>query len=135
MSTEPDAPFRNKYPIDLILGVLFTLLMGVIALYSAMIGFQGKGSAADMATAWPNIMTGIASLIGGVGYLRFKKWSIPVYAVAVIGHFVSHGELIYLRTVSRHITIANVTVLAIVPLIALVILGNMARQLKTHLVT
>ncbi len=130
MSTPLEAPPRGKRPADLLLGVLFALLTGVIALFAAKVGFQGRGSAADGATIWPNLITGSASLVGAAGYLQLRKWSVPIYAVAVAGHFASHLQLLAMRAGSGRLTVANVVLLALPPLLALAVLTNMWRQRK-----
>ena len=121
----------NRRPPSVILGILFSLLVRAMALVAAKVGFAGKGSAA----AWPNLLTGVALFIGTVGYFMLKKWAVPVYRVAVVGHFVSHTTLLSLRSGSGHVTLPMIVVLAIVPLIALAILVNMERQRRQGLLS
>src|SRR5205085_2890386 len=89
-------------------GVVFSLFIGVLALVLGIHGLQGRGGAADVATAFPNLITGITSLVGAVGYLALKKWAVPVYAIAVIGHFVSHTMLLISHSGSGRVTVAGI---------------------------
>lgn len=116
MQTTTCSPRRRN--AGLIAGGIFSILIGALALVLALRGFQGKGGPAELATTWPNLITGIASLVGGGGYLAQRKWAVPVYAVAVVGHFVSHGMLFVMHSGA---TIS----LVITPLLALAVLFGM----------
>ena len=77
----------------MIAGAGFSFLIGGLALVLAIIGLTGRG-AADAASAPTNLIVGVASIVGAAGYLAFRKWAIPVYVVAVVGHFISHARLL-----------------------------------------
>jgi len=108
----------KKRNAGLIAGGVICLLIGLVVLQLALRGLQGRGSAADVATTWPNLVTGLASLIGGMGYLTQRKWAVWVFLVAVIGHFVSHGMLI-----AQHG--GQVGGLWVMPLFSLILLAGM----------
>ncbi|MCW3055435.1 MAG: hypothetical protein JWN14_4605, partial [Chthonomonadales bacterium] len=91
-------------------------------------GLLGKGGAGDRATALPNLLTGIASIAGAIDYLRLKKGALPVYAIAVIGHFVTHGILFVSHLGSGRMTVAGTVSIWIVPVLALCVLIGIERQ-------
>ena len=124
----PISPQSIKRPLAITIGGIFSLLIGGLALLLAVMGFMGRGGHADVASALPNLITGIASLAGAAGYLALKKWAIPVYFVAVVIHFVSHWLLFVSHNASARVTPGGAVFLFLVPAITLVILISMVWQ-------
>jgi len=118
----------HKPTWGVVLGVVFSLGIGILAVLLGVGGLLGKGGAVDRSTALPNLLTGITSIIGAVGYLRRKKWALPVYALAVIGHFVAHGLLFVSHLGSGRMTVAGTVSSWIVPALALCVLIGIERQ-------
>lgn len=122
------SPPPPKCPLSVTIGGVFSLLIGGLALLLAIMGFMGKGGPADIASAWPNFITGIASIVGAVGCLALKKWAVPVYSVAVVGHFVSHALLFVSRSASGRVIPGGIVSLLLVPAMALLVLMDMVQQ-------
>lgn len=115
----------RKRSILVLLGAAFSLGIGGLALILAVVGLLGRGGAADRMSALPNLITGIASIAGAVGYLTFKKWAIPTYTVAVIGHIVSHVQLVMAHGGPEHIASRSWLPVLLPPVIALLVLIDM----------
>jgi hypothetical protein len=122
------SPPSPKRPVTVIIGVVFSLLIGGLALLLAATGLMGRGGQADIVSGWPNLITGIASIIGAMGYLALKKWAIPVYVVAVVGHLVSHTLLFVSHSASGRVTLGGIVFLLLVPAMALLVMIDMLRQ-------
>jgi len=127
MLTQQDLP-AQKPSWGVLLGVVFSLCIGILAVLLGLGGLLGKGGAGDRATALPNLLTGIASIAGAIDYLRLKKAALPVYALAVIGHFVTHGILLVSHLGSGRMTVAGMVSMWIVPVLALCVLIGIERQ-------
>ncbi len=109
----------------MLFGAVFSLGIGALALLLAVIGLLGRGGAADRISALPNLITGIASIAGSIGYLTFKKWAIPTYAVAVLGHIVSHVQLVMAHGGPEHISSRSWIPVLLPPVVALLVLIDM----------
>ena len=117
-----------KRPLIVSLASLTALLLGVLALFSAIIGFAGRGNAADVTTAVPNLIVGLASLIGAVGYWLLKKWGHYVYAVAVIAQLLNHTSLFLSYLSSGRANIFGGFFLLVIPAIPVIIFVSMELQ-------
>jgi hypothetical protein len=125
----------RKLSVGIVIGAAFSLLIGALALVLAVRGLEGKGGAADVAGAWPNLVTGIASMLGAVGYLRLRKWAVPVYLVAVVGHFTSHTMLFVAHWARGGITFGGMIGIWFVPILAVLILVAMERDRRSGRLT
>jgi len=112
----------------IIIGAAFAILIGLLALLLAFIGLRGSGGPADKSTAVPNLITGVASVAGGTGYLMLKKWGVYAYAVSVLGHFFSHIYLYLSHAAAGRATVVGAVQLAMIPIMSLIVLGSMERQ-------
>ena len=135
MDKPSDAQSPRRRPFSLLLGAVFSLLIGLFALLLAGFGFTGKGGENNVASALPNLITGLASIAGAAGYLALKKWAVPVYFIAVLGHFISHGLLLHSHLATGRVSAGGVFFLMIVPALALAVLVNMFRQTKNRLLS
>jgi hypothetical protein len=119
-------------PFSLMLVVAFSCLTGIVALLSARAGASGHASATDIANLLPNAVTGLASLVGTAGYFARRRWCVPVYAVAVLGHFYSHAQALSLHGTGGG---ARLLGLALVPVLSLAALGAMLRHYRAGLLS
>lgn len=130
-----DTDSVRKRSFTLYFGAVFSLLIGGLALVTAILGFLGKGGAADIHTAFPNLITFIASIAGAVGYLALKKWAVPVYAVAVIGHIISHTMLYMIHAASGRVSSNGIIILLLIPGLSILILAQMEHRRRIGLLT
>lgn len=117
-----------KRPLIVTLASLAAFALGVLALVSAIIGFSGRGNATDAATTAPNLIIGLASLAGAIGYWLLKKWGHYIYAVAVIAQLLNHAVLFLSYLSSGRANISGGFFLLAIPAIPVVILVSMELQ-------
>lgn len=125
--TDNAVPERKRTAV-IKLGAAFALVTGLPALALALAGFLGRGGRADAATAIPNLITGLASLCGAWAYLSLRRWSVPIYAFAVLGHFAAHARLISLHGGFGHTPLPGYVSILAIPVCALGTLISMERQ-------
>ena len=119
----------SKHSLLLAAGSALALLIGLVALVSGFIGFSQPLTSADGLTAWPNLLTGAASIAAAAGFWSLKKWSEPVYLLAFVGHVVTQIMLYFGRgATGRTVPPMTIAFLAVVPLLSLAILADMEYQ-------
>jgi hypothetical protein len=116
----------SKRSLLLAAGSVLALLIGLVALVAGFIGFQSPLNSADGLTAWPNLLTGAASIVAAAGFWSLKKWSEAVYLLVFVGHVVTQILLYFGRAATgRAVPSMTIAFLAVVPLISLAILADM----------
>ena len=126
----------SKRSLLLSVGSLLALLIGLVALVSGFIGFRSPLNSADGLTAWPNLLTGAASIAAAAGFWSLKKWSEPVYLLAFVGHMVTQVMLYFGRgATGRAVPPMTIAFLAVVPLIALGLLADMEFHRRKGILT
>lgn len=113
----------NKRPTLIIAGSALALVIGLLAFGSGLLGFSRPLTSADGLTAWPNLLTGAASIVAAVSFWSLKKWSMYVYLIAFAGHVLTQIMLYFGRSATgRAVPPVTVAFLAVVPLLSLAIL-------------
>ncbi len=121
---------RGRSPA-VVWGAVLPFMLGLLSFVSGIIGFNSPPGSADGITAWPNLITGAVSIGGGVGFWNLKRWSVYVYLIAFAGHVLTQVILYFARNaVGREVPPVTIVFLAVVPLVSLIILGNMVVQRK-----
>ena len=116
----------SNRPLLLLIGAALALFIGLVALVSGLFGLNQPLTNADGLTAWPNLLTGLASIVAAIGFWSLKKWSVYVYVLAFAGHLLTQIMLYFGRTASgRVVPPLTIVFLAIVPLLSLSILADM----------
>lgn len=104
-------------------------MLGLLSFVSGIIGFNSPLRSADGITAWPNLITGAVSIVGAVGFWNLKRWSVYVYLIAFAGHLLTQVMIYFAQNaVGREAPPMTIVFLAVVPLVSLMILGNMEVQ-------
>lgn len=119
-------PIRKR-PKALVFVVCFSIFIGVFSVVSAVFGLLGKGGGANVSFALPNLITGIASLAGGVACISMRKWAIPALLIALVGHFSSHIALLTSPMHQNRLSVGGALSLSFVPVIALISLIYVVR--------
>ncbi len=127
MTTQSASARAARSPI-LVLGMLAALGLGAVAVFSAWQGFAPAAREVDATWAVPNLLTGLASLIGAVGYGLRRKWGVAVFALSVLGHILIHSAFVLKALDAGRATPISLGVLALIPLVALAVLVSMAWQ-------
>ncbi len=104
---------------------LGALALGLVAMASALLALGPAAHTADQVAAVPNLITGLASLSGALGYWAGKKWGLYAYALACLGHWLIHGAFLVAALQSGRFSPGSAVGLALVPVGALVLLGGM----------
>jgi hypothetical protein len=112
----------------LLLGVAAAVGLGALAVFAAWQGFLPGAREVDATWAVPNLLTGLASLAGAVGYGLRRRWGVILFALSVLGHFAIHAVFVLKALEAGRATPISLGVLALVPLVALVVLASMAWQ-------
>ncbi len=100
--------------------------LGVVAVAAALVALGPAAHAADRVAAVPNLITGLASLVGAVGYGARKKWGLYAYALSCLGHGLIHGAFLAAALQAGRFSPVSAVGLAVVPVAALVVLVGMA---------
>ena len=106
--------------------LLGALGLGLVAVASGLLAFGPAAHAADRVAAVPNLLTGLAALTGVLGYWARKKWGLYAYALSCLGHWLIHGAFLRAALESGRLTPGSAVGLALVPVVALLLLGGMA---------
>ncbi len=117
----------RKSPKALVFVVFFSILIGLFSIVSAVFGLFGKGGGANVSFALPNLITGIASIAGGVACFSKRKWAIPALLIALVGHFSSHIALLISHMHQHRLSVGGVLSLSFVPIFALISLIYVVR--------
>ena len=117
-----------KRPLVVILASLVAFLLGLIALLSAIVGFAGLGNTADLASALPSLIIGLASVIGAAGYWLLKKWGHYVYAVAVAAQILNHVSLFISYLSSGRANVVGTVILVAIPAVFVIVFISMEFQ-------
>ena len=120
----------SKKPVSFYLAIVFSIFVGIASILSAKVGYSGNGRAVDTATALPNLITGLCSVVGAIAYYANNKLAIPIYLVAVVGHFASHYLLISVRGGWSHVPPIGLIFLIAVPLLSLAVLVHIIQHFK-----
>ena len=80
------------------------------------------------------MITGTFSLVGAAAFYARKRWATTVYAIATLGHFVSHGLLLNLlfqhfQNDFGRVGPISFIVLGFVPVISILVLKAMHSSL------
>lgn len=109
-----------------LLGVLAAVGLGVLAVVAGWGGFAPGAREVDATWAAPNLLTGLAALLGAIGYGLQRKWGVAVFGLSVLGHFVIHAAFVLKALEAGRATPITLGVLALVPLVASAVLVSMA---------
>lgn len=116
----------SSRPFRVFVGSAFAVFIGLIALASGLMGVMGRGGAADVVTAVPNIITGAASVPAGVGYFLMRRWAVPAFMVGLAGLVVSNTVLYFHHAAKGPFPPAKIVFLAIPPMAAAIVAIQMA---------
>ncbi len=115
-------------PLRVVLGSALAVGLAVLALVSVFFGLQPGANAADRATALPNLLTGIASVLGAAGYWRGKRWGPYAFAASVAGHVLIHSAFVISALAQGRLSPLSLAILAAVPIVSLLLFAVMLRD-------
>lgn len=116
----------SNRPLLLVAGCALAMLIGFVSFVSGLLGFGRPLTSADGLTAWPNLLTGAASIVAAIGFWSLKKWSVYVYVLAFAGHLLTQIVLYFGRNgTGRVVPPLTIVFLAIIPMLSLAILADM----------
>src|SRR5204862_3931579 len=69
-----------------LMALIVAFSLGMLALAVGLTGLLGRGSTADQATVWLNLVTGLTGVAGAIGYMLGKRWARYSYGASVLGH-------------------------------------------------
>ena len=98
--------------------VLVAIMFGVLAL---IIVLQDVGGQNKNATTWItilNLVTGLFSVGGALGYSLRKNWGLVAFGLSVLGHFINHGYLMVSLIHVGRASFAGLIGLSVIPILA-----------------
>jgi hypothetical protein len=123
-----EVPSAGKRPIHVWLATLIALGIGLVALGSAWAALGPNANGADRVAALPNLLTGLASVAGGIGYWLGRRWGLYAYALSVAGHLLIHSAFLLSALGSGRFAPVSIVGLAIIPVVSLGVLVVMWRD-------
>ena len=118
MHQESQTVPRPRHSGQRLMALIVAFSLGMLALAVGLTGLLGRGSTADQATVWLNLVTGLTGVAGAIGYMLGKRWARYSYGASVLGHLIAHGRLLLNAIAAARVSLGAIIGLSLVPALA-----------------